>query len=230
MQEREEASKPINLHSPTLNTAIWRTHWNWYIKGLPCWAYSRWISRSYTLLFERTAFKYTRIKFNTFCHLKIITQSNDLFAGGKVYFSAEAHLKIRSREKVYTRLIGAKTTKYTSELNDVGKRHGKLASLRGGWRYERVSTGQFWHFIWGKGRPEDPRRDVAWNPCQSSWYGRSTQCPLCQNREGGLDHPETPLVHPLHLLPSPVTPHRAESASWSTATCSSQTRPWADND
>lgn len=70
--------------------------------------------------------------------------------GGKVYFSADTNPKIKSSEKVYEGLRGTITTKDILELNFVGIRQNKLVSLQGQGRYERVSAGQFWHFIWGK--------------------------------------------------------------------------------
>lgn len=90
----------------------------------------------------------THINFTIFCRLKIITQSKGFVWREKIYFSADA---IRGSEKVYEGLKGTKITKDISEKNYVGKRQSKLVSLQGQSRYERVSTGQFWHFIWGKG-------------------------------------------------------------------------------
>lgn len=131
----------------------------------------------------------THINFNIFCHLKIITQSNGLFGERKIYFSADA---IRSSEKVYEGLKGTKIIKDISELNYVGRKD------RANWCHCKDKAGMngcqlvsFGISSEGKAWPESPCRAVVWHLCQFSWYGQSTQCPPCQNWEGGLDHPET---------------------------------------
>lgn len=58
---------------PTLNTAIWPTNLNWYIKGLPCWVYSRRISRSYNLLFERNCLQVSILTATYFAVSQITT-------------------------------------------------------------------------------------------------------------------------------------------------------------
>lgn len=137
-------SKPINLHSPTLNTAIWPTNSNWYIKGLPCWVYSRWIWRTYNLLFEGNCLQVPTFIFDIFCHLKIVAQSYYL------YFSADANLQMQSVEN---RCGPQGIPNVLGEEEQTGVPAGRS-------RYERVSTGQFWPFIGGT---EDPCRAVAWH-------------------------------------------------------------------
>lgn len=90
--------------------------------------------------------------------MKIITQNDDLF-GGKVYFSADANLQIRSIEKVYESPKGKKnkTTKDILVLNYVGKRQTVTA------RTEQVGAGlvRFGISSEGLAGPENPHRDVA---------------------------------------------------------------------
>lgn len=145
----------------------------------------------------------TRINFKIFCHLNIISQSNNLF--GRVrsaYFSANENPK-NMRSSYKKNCLGGPTKGQKQQMTFkklIMLGHSTLTT-----RAEHVWTaGQFWHFIWGKGLN---RGSLRGRGIYASIVDRvkSHKYPACQNLEAGLDHPGT-LAQFSHLLPSPVTP------------------------
>lgn len=141
----------------------------------------------------------TRINSNIFCHLKIITQSDDLFGGKEVYFLADANLKIRSSEKVYEGLKGTKTTKDFAEFNYVGKRQQTGVTAR----TEQVWTGVNWSVLAFHQRERPGRRNPAgmWHDIYANLLGM-VKAPnaLRARTERGVLTIQKPFLPPFTLL------------------------------